>query len=70
LTENRLKQGLQYLKENGFEVHQKSTGDFLRWIVNDILKEESDTIEASGLEDKKIKALIAQKARQWFFNNI
>lgn len=69
VTENRLKQGLEYLREQGLEVSQKSTGAYLRWVVGDVLKEEMDTIEGNGFDVKKLNPLISKKARQWFFNN-
>ena len=69
VTENRLKQGIEYLITEGLEVSQKSTGDFLRWVVNDIVKEESDVIVKNGLDLKKLNPLISKKARNWFFSN-
>lgn len=69
-SENRLKQGLTYLQENGFPLSVKSTGDFIRWVVNDVYKEESDTIVANKLEVKKVNSAISVKARMWFLNNI
>ncbi|MBP2282772.1 hypothetical protein H4V97_001090 [Flavobacterium sp. CG_23.5] len=69
VTENRLKQGLEVLKENGISIETKSIGEFLRWIVTDILKEEKDTLETSGLDEKKVKGAIVNKARFWFLNN-
>jgi hypothetical protein len=69
VTENRLKQGLQVLKENGILIETKSIGEFLRWIVTDVLKEEKDTLETSRLDEKKVKGAIVNKARVWFLNN-
>lgn len=69
ITENRLNQGLVYLKENGFEISPKSLGDFIRWVVTDVLKEESDTISGNNLDEKRIKSLIVVKCRVWFLNN-
>ena len=70
VTENRLEQGLSYFKENNIEIEPKNVGQFLRWIVTDVLKEESDTLEKSGLDDKKIKNAIVSKARIWYLNSI
>jgi hypothetical protein len=69
VTDNRLKQGLEVLKENGISIETKSIGEFLRWIVTDILKEEKDTLEISGLDEKKVKGAIVNKARVWYLNN-
>ncbi len=64
LTEQRLEQGITWLKENGKEVSQKSTGDYLRWVVTDMIKEESDTIVENQLDAKKINSSVSV----WFFN--
>lgn len=68
VTENRLQQGIVFLKENDKAMDQKSTGDFLRWVVNDVIKEETDTIVSSQLDPKKINPVISKKARVWYFN--
>jgi len=65
VTENRLEQGLSFFKENNIEPDAKNTGEFLRWIVTDVLKEEEIT-----LDEKKVKAAIVQKARVWYLNHI
>lgn len=69
LTESRLRQGIDKLVEMGHEVSQKSTGEYLRWIVGDIMKEEADTIVANQFDPKKMNPIISKKAREWFFNN-
>lgn len=68
LTEQRLEQGVNWLRENQKEVSQKSTGDYLRWLVNDVIKEESDTIVENQLDVKKVNSAISAKARVWFFS--
>lgn len=69
-TVNRLEQGLSYMKEMQLEISQKSTGEFLRWVVSDVLKEEKDTIEQNNLNSKKVAAAVSNKARVWYFNNL
>lgn len=70
LTEARLFQGISYLKENGLELSQKSTGSYLKWIYEDIIKEELDTIMGNGFEPKEISGPISNKARKWFFEKL
>jgi len=70
VTESRLEQGISYFKENNIEVDSKNTGQFLAWIVKDVLKEESDTLAASNLDEKKVKNAIVNKSRIWFLNHI
>lgn len=69
LTESRLKQGIEKLKEMQLEVSQKSTREYLKWIIGDIIKEEQDTIIANQFDLKKLNPLLSNKARVWFFNN-
>lgn len=69
-TENRLKQGLDKLTEMGLEHSVRSTGDYLRWIVGDILKEELSTMMASGIEPKDVNGAISKKAREFFMQAI
>lgn len=66
VTDNRLQQGMDYLKEMNIEVSPKNTGEFLGWIVRDVLKEETDTIVANQLDMKKLKGAIVTKARIYY----
>jgi hypothetical protein len=65
VTENRLNQGLEHVT-----LDMKSTGDFIRWVFNDILTEEADVIVASGLEPKNIGKYVSVKAKKFFFERI
>jgi len=68
LTEYRLNQGIDYTKEMLYpeQLTIKIMGIFLKWIVEDILREESDTIEEYNLKEDELKKLIPQKAKRWF----
>lgn len=66
VTEARLQQGLDKLRELGLPFEMKSMGDFIRWVYNDVVKEEADTIEASGFDIKKLGGPIANRSRPWF----
>lgn len=70
VTENRLEQGLGYLTEMGIGISPKTTGEFLRWVVTDVLKEETDTIVVNQFDMKKVKNAVVNKARMWFLNKI
>jgi len=70
VTENRLEQGITFFNENNIEVDAKNTGQFLSWVVRDVLKEENDTIVNNNLDEKKVKNAIVTKARIWFLNRI
>jgi hypothetical protein len=63
VTENRCKQGLDKMKELGVPLVLEHTGDYLRWIYNDVIKEEQDTIVKNQLEVKKLGGFISAKAK-------
>ena len=70
VTENRLNQGLEFLKRSGFTpLEDKHVGDFIRWMSNDIIKEEADTMKASGFTWKDVNTAAIKKTRDWFFKN-
>jgi hypothetical protein len=71
VTEARLEQGLDNLvREQLKPVEMTSMGDFIRWVFNDVLKEEQDTIVASGIDPKKLGGPIANAARPWFVKKV
>jgi intein/homing endonuclease len=63
VTENRMKQGIDKMIEMKIPLDIKSTGEYLRWLYNDILKEEKDTIIKNQIDPKKIGSLISAKAK-------
>lgn len=71
VTEARLEQGLQNLiNEQLKPFAMTSMGDFIRWIHQDVLKEEADTIQANGIDYKKLGGPIALAAKRWFVNKL
>lgn len=66
VTENRLNQAL----ENIDALDVRSTGQFIKWVVNDILVEEADTIVASLLEAKEVNREVSKAARNWFMKRL
>jgi hypothetical protein len=69
VTENRCRQGVSKLKEMGLKADKTSVGAFIKWIVADIEKEESDTAKASGIDIKKAGGELTKAAKTWFFKN-
>ncbi len=70
VTNNRLTQGLDKLRERQLDLDPKNTGEFIKWVVGDILKEELDTLVESGLTTKDVTSQIATVARNFFLNNL
>lgn len=65
-TENRLAQGLDKLREMGLPLEMRSIGEYLKWVGQDILKEEMDLIEAAALDRKEIMPRVTAKAKKYF----
>lgn len=71
VTESRLEQGLHNLiNEQMKPFAMTSMGDFIRWVHQDVLKEEADTLQASGIDYKKLGSPIALAAKRWFTNKL
>ena len=68
LSENRLLQGIEYLREMGFPIDNSSIGEYIKWVQSDILKEEGDIIESKSLNIKKVNGVIANKAKSYLFS--
>lgn len=70
VTEPRLNQGLSYLIENNMEVSMKNIGNYIKWVYNDVIKEELDTIVKNGFEPKQINSSISNKARDFYISEL
>lgn len=70
VTDNRCNQGLDKLREQGLEIEMVNLGPFIKFISNDVFKEELDTLIASGLTPKEVGKAISVKARNWFLQNL
>ena len=69
VTEARLTQAIE--KVFGSEpLDQKRTGDLIRWMQGDIVKEESDTLTENGLDQKAVAPKIADATRHLFFKRL
>lgn len=68
-TENRFHQGVQVLTEQGINMDDpKNTRHFIAWVKDDIIKEDKDSILASGLDFGKVIANICSISGKWFNN--
>lgn len=70
VTDNRLEQAIDYLKEQHLSVDVKNMRSFLKWISDDCLKEETDILEESGLNIKEVIPAIQSQAKKWFFEKV
>lgn len=67
LPESRLIQGLQ---EIGGVADIRKTGEFLKWIGQDVLKESKRELESSGFSWKTVCKYMNPKAREWFMSKV
>jgi hypothetical protein len=68
VTENRLNQAVeQVFTAKGVVPTIKGTGQFLKWLVNDVVTEELDTLSENGLCAKDVNSTISKTGREWFF---
>ena len=68
----RLDQGLQIVFNtlNGGEIDIKRTGEFIKWVISDIIKEELDTITSNGFTVKEISNRVNKLARDHIIKSI
>ena len=67
VTESRFNQGLEKTYPNGEPIDIKKIGMLMKWVVDDIIKEEMDTMVANKLEPKDIGKYVSTKVREMFF---
>lgn len=67
VTDSRFNQALENIFPNNEPVDTKKLGDVIRWVVNDIIKEETDTLASNGLEPKDVNKYISTSVRTKFF---
>ena len=68
VTESRFKQSLENTFPNNEPIDVKKMGDVIRWVVNDVIKEEMDTMVDNQIEPKEVNKHISAKVRQMFFS--
>jgi len=67
-TENRVLQALENVKPSNSSYHDyKDTGEVIRWVFNDIIKEETDTMDGNKIEKKEVGKYLANVTRQVYF---
>jgi hypothetical protein len=65
VTDNRLKQAIQTIFGESV-VSITKTGDVIKWVVTDILLEETDVMVQNNLEPKMVGNSISKKVREMF----
>ena len=66
VTDSRFNQAIENVF-NGEGIDIKKLGEVIKWVMNDVLKEEIDTMAANNLEPKDVGKYISQKVKEKFF---
>jgi hypothetical protein len=67
VTLERLNQAIEKVfTMNGENIDIKKMGEFLKWIMSDIIAEEMDTMIDNNLEPKDVAKYVSNKAKKWF----
>ena len=72
-TSSRLEQAWQTvfgIENETMEPSVKATGDFLKAVIKDVMKEEMDILSDLGLEPKEVNGMISKVARTWFMEQL
>lgn len=70
-TANRVEQAMNEVSGGDTTVlTKKNTPDILRWIANDIISEESATLQANNIEWKDVAKEVSDRARRIFFDKL
>jgi hypothetical protein len=64
VTENRVEQAIQMTCSEPLD--KSMLGPFLKWLVNDIIKEESHVLSENGLEPKDVTNYLSTRGREMF----
>lgn len=67
VTESRFNQALENVFPNNEAIDVKKLGDVIKWVMGDIIKEETDTMEKNGLSPKDIGKYVSDKVKKLFF---
>lgn len=67
VTESRFNQALENVFPNQEPIDTKKLGDVIRWVVNDVIKEEMDTMVENKIEPKEVNKYLSSRVREMFF---
>lgn len=68
-TPNRFEQAItEVFGEEPLDI--RKTGEYLKWVNRDIVKEESDTLEANGLTMKQVAKSVSHKAKEYLMQKM
>jgi len=68
VSENRLRQGMDYLREMDISPNNKALPVFIKWVKDDCIREEKDLLEASGLVVTDVVKSISIRTKDFFID--
>lgn len=69
-TKNRMQQAYSCIHEELPSIQAKDFSTFVRWLAEDIIKEEKDTMDAIHIDAKDITRAITSTAQAWFSDRL
>lgn len=70
VAERRYEQGVEYLQEVGKDPKDtKNLGEFIRWVTNDVIKEEGWRMEEMGTNEQDVRKVVTDRARAWYLEH-
>jgi hypothetical protein len=69
-SEQRLEQGLEYMKEHGIQKTMKGFSAFLKWVQNDIVVEEKGYVDEHGIDKPMLRIEVAKIAKPWYLERV
>jgi hypothetical protein len=70
LAERRYEQGVEYLREVGKDPKDtKNLGEFIKWVANDVIKEEGWRMEEAGTNEQDVRKAVTDSARAWYLKH-
>jgi hypothetical protein len=66
LHEDRLEQGYAVVVKSPEDESPTKIGEFIGWVVRDVIAEEGDALEASGISNKDFGSVASKVAARWF----
>ena len=64
--EPRLKQGFDYLREQNLEPVMRNIGVYLKWVVEDVLKEEGDSMKEYQVSESLLRKEVSKIAKDYY----
>lgn len=70
VTENRLNQGLDSVREMEHSITMKSMGSFLKWVAQDVKRECAAELEENNLDWKQVQKMVTSKSKDFFMKKM